>query len=120
MKENLHKQYVYLTKEIEKHDHRTLWFAFGRSLLATGQLLSLLATRFISFLVPVGNYENAKCDGLRKISILCLNNPTDTLTAKRWILIGILTAVAIGIFPRIYRATPHMGHILNVSKFHST
>ncbi|WP_273353994.1 sporulation-delaying protein SdpB family protein [Corynebacterium resistens] len=100
MKEAVTDLYRHVAKEIEKQDHRTLWFAFGRSLLAGGQLLTLLATPIISFIVPVGAYETAKCDELRKASILCLGGPTEMLLLKRWILITILVAVVAGVFPR--------------------
>ncbi|WP_273409053.1 sporulation-delaying protein SdpB family protein [Corynebacterium ureicelerivorans] len=89
-----------LAEKIADSDPRTRWFAWGRSLLALGQLMTLVATPFIAFIVPVGEYDGAKCDSLRKVSLLCVGSPSDHLLIKRWILILILAAVVAGIYPR--------------------
>ncbi len=98
--QNIRTESFNIVNFIASQDHRTFWFASGRSLLAFAQLTFLLTTPFISFIVPVGANTSAKCDGVRSVSLLCIYGGDNYLDQKRWILIFILTIVLVGIYPR--------------------
>lgn len=86
---------------ISGFDHRTRWFAAGRTILGLGPLLTLLATPMAAFVVPVGTESGVRCGGVRSASVLCLGPDEIGLEPRRWLLIAIYAAVVAGVLPRL-------------------
>lgn len=69
-----------------------------RSLLACGTLLTLLCNDTGTLFRPIaGMTECPSCIGMAQYSLFCL---LGNLELARWVSIGLLTLVAIGIYPR--------------------
>jgi antimicrobial peptide system SdpB family protein len=87
-------------------DHRNRWFGTGRTILAIGNLITLVFTPIQALIVPIGDSSGAVCTNIRAASLLCVGDPHAAVDARRWVMIVILIIVASGYRPR-WTALPH-------------
>jgi antimicrobial peptide system SdpB family protein len=93
---------------VNKFDFRNIWFGAARTTLSCGFLLSLLATDFKYYFVPVIGTSSPQCGGIRAGSIVCLLDGTSHGAALAWFMMtASLAVVATGYRPR-YTALLHL------------
>lgn len=82
-------------------DPRTRWLAWGRTVLALGQLSALLLTPAKYLFPPVlGQTQAPECSNvLQQSSIYCLGG-SESLATKQICIILVLLVVASGVYPR--------------------
>ena len=97
-----------------RFDHRNLWFAAGRSLLALATLTEIVFTSPKALFVPVAGTGGPYCRLGEYVSIYCLGNPAGHLELKQIAVAAILVAVVIGYRPR-YLAIPYLWATFSVS-----
>lgn len=102
-----------VTSSIAGFDHRNRWFGVGRSVLALGNLVTLLFTPITALIVPIGSSHGAVCTNIRAVSVLCIGDPAAGVELRRWVMIGILLVVASGYRPRL-TALPHVWVALTI------
>lgn len=97
-----------------RFDHRNLWFAAGRSLLAFATLTEIMFTTPKALFVPVGGVGGPYCRLGEYLSVYCLGSPGSHLELKRIIVAVILVVAIVGYRPR-YLALPHLWATYSVS-----
>lgn len=102
-----------VTSYLAGFDHRNRWFGVGRTVLALGNLVTLLFTPMRALIVPIGSSSGAVCTNIRAASLLCIGNPASGLEIRRWVMIAVLLLVASGFRPR-FTALPHVWVTLTI------
>lgn len=97
-----------------RFDYRSRWFAAGRTLLALATASELAFTRPTALFTTVGSLTGPFCTVQPAVSLFCLGDPHQFATARCWVAVAGLLAVASGYRPR-YLAVIHLWLVFSVT-----
>jgi antimicrobial peptide system SdpB family protein len=84
-----------------RSDHRTIWFALGRTLLALATASELVFASRTALFHPVAGGDSPKCGPLPPISAFCVGDPAQYADLRYWGVVVALMVVASGYRPRL-------------------
>lgn len=90
-----------------RFDYRTRWFAIGRSLLALATASELIFTRPAALFTTVGPATGPSCSTAPAVSLFCLGDSHQFVSARWWLAVAVLLLVASGYRPR-YATIAHL------------
>ncbi|MCF3106589.1 HTTM domain-containing protein [Streptomyces roseoverticillatus] len=90
-----------LDKALSRFDPRTVWFGWGRTLIATAHLITLALTPTAALLHPLLNESPyPHCQKALAVSAYCVGGDAVSQEWRRWIMVILLAVVASGYRPR--------------------
>ncbi|MGW7548029.1 sporulation-delaying protein SdpB family protein [Streptomyces sp. NPDC054770] len=90
-----------------RFDPRSVWFGWGRTVIALAHVLTLALTPPAYLMPPVIDQgAPPQCGGVRAVSAYCLGGDAIGQEWRRWVMVALLLLVASGYRPR-WTVLPH-------------